>query len=96
MLGALVGVTLGVLSGVVVGAVLMFLVGRGRHASTARPLAAVVAAGCCPAVLVLTSVIGRVELSDLHVTSSAIVAAAGAVAFAWVAGKRQAALDNPA
>ncbi|WP_210650780.1 hypothetical protein [Nocardioides sp. SYSU D00065] len=87
ILGALVGMTLGVLSGAVVGAVLMLLVPRGRPTSTARPLAAGVAAMCCPAVLVLASSIGRIDLSQLDVTSFVVVAGAGAGAFAWVAGR---------
>ena len=87
ILGAVVGMTAGAFAGVVVGAVLMFLVGRGGPTSTARPLAAVVAAVCCPAVLLLLASIGRVQLSQLGTASMAIVAVAGAVAFAWVAGR---------
>jgi hypothetical protein len=87
ILGALVGMTLGVFSGVVVGAVLMFLVGRGRPASTARSLAAGVAAVCCPTVLALVMSIGGVGLSQLNVASLAVVAIAGAVTFGWVAGR---------
>lgn len=57
--------TLGMFAGLVVGAVLTFIVGRGRPASTARPLAAVVAALCCPAVLFLLTSIGRVDRGNL-------------------------------
>lgn len=85
--GALLGMTLGVFAGLVVGAVLTFIVGRGRPASTARPLAAVVAALCCPAVLLLLTSIGRVDRGQLGTAPFAIVAIAGAVVFAWMVGR---------
>lgn len=87
IVGAILGLTLGVFAGFVIGAVLMFLVERGQPASTARPLAAVVAAVCCPAVLLLLASIGRAEPGQLGIAPLAIVAGAGAVAFAWAVGR---------
>lgn len=87
ILGAVVGVTVGVLAGSVVGAVLMFMIGRTRPASTARPLAAAVAALCCPAVLLVLASIGRVELGQLGAAPFVLVGVVGAAAFAWLAGR---------
>ncbi|NYE38419.1 membrane-associated protease RseP (regulator of RpoE activity) [Nocardioides cavernae] len=87
VLGGVVGRTLGVLAGLVVGAVLMVVDGRDRPTSTARTRAAVVAALCCPAVLLLVASIARVELGGRDIAPLAVVTVAAAVAFAWVAGR---------
>ncbi|HEX8780575.1 MAG TPA: hypothetical protein VF728_05350 [Nocardioides sp.] len=87
MVCSMLGMTLGVFTGLVVGAVLMVMAGCGRPALTARPLAAVVAAVCCPAVLLLLASVGRVDVAQLGAAPFAIVSGAGAVAFAWVVGQ---------
>ncbi|WP_426242156.1 hypothetical protein [Nocardioides sp. LHG3406-4] len=53
---------------------------------TARLLAAGVAAVCCPAVLLVLTNIGRVEIEQLGLTL-ATVAAVAAGTFAWLAGR---------
>ena len=89
----LAGPVTGLVSGTVLGAVLGWLTtpaeGVGPlvgNSVGSTILGAVVAAVCCPAVLLLLASIGRVELSQLGIASLAVVAVAGAVAFAWVAG----------